>query len=69
MELLAKYWAMIELIDDNIGRLIKTLDENGQRENTLVIFTSDHGNMVGHYGLWAKGCRFYEGLVRVPLIL
>jgi arylsulfatase A-like enzyme len=48
MELLAKYWAMIELIDDNIGRLIKTLDENGQRENTLVIFTSYRGNMVGH---------------------
>jgi len=66
--LLAKYWAMIELIDDNVGRLIKTLQETGQRENTLVIFTSDHGNMVGHHGLLAKGCRFYEGLVRVPLI-
>ncbi len=66
--LLAKYWAMIELIDDNIGRLIKTLEETGQRQNTLVIFTSDHGNMVGHHGLLAKGCRFYEGLVRVPLI-
>jgi arylsulfatase A-like enzyme len=66
--LLAKYWAMIELIDDNIGRLIETLEETGQRENTLIILTSDHGNMVGHHGLTAKGCRFYEGLVRVPLI-
>ncbi len=66
--LLAKYWAMIELIDDNIGRLIETLEQTGQRENTLIILTSDHGNMVGHHGLFAKGCRFYEGLVRVPLI-
>jgi arylsulfatase A-like enzyme len=66
--LLAKYWAMIELIDENVGRLIETLERTGQRQNTLVILTSDHGNMVGHHGLTAKGCRFYEGLVRVPLI-
>jgi len=66
---LAKYWAMIELIDDNVGRMLEALDESGQRENTLVIFTSDHGNMVGHHGLMAKGCAFYEGLVRVPLIV
>lgn len=66
---LAKYWAMIELIDDNVGRLLDTLDKTGQRDNTLVIFTSDHGNMVGHHGLMAKGCRFYEGLMRVPLIM
>jgi len=66
---LAKYWAMIELIDDNLGRLLKVLDETSQRNNTLIIFTSDHGNMVGHHGLMNKGCRFYEGLVRVPLII
>lgn len=66
--LLAKYWAMIELIDENVGRLLETLEQTGQRENTLIILTSDHGNMVGHHGLTAKGCRFYEGLVRVPLI-
>ncbi len=66
--LLAKYWAMIELIDENVGRLIEALEQTGQRENTLIILTSDHGNMVGHHGLTAKGCRFYEGLVRVPLI-
>ena len=65
---LAKYWAMIELIDDNVGRLIKTLEESGQRANTVVIFTSDHGHMIGDHGLRNKGCRFYEGLVRVPLI-
>ncbi len=65
---LAKYWAMIELIDHNVGRLLKALEESGQRENTLVIYTSDHGHMIWDHGLTAKGCRFYEGLVRVPLI-
>jgi arylsulfatase A-like enzyme len=64
---LAKYWAQIELIDENIGRILDALKKSGQRENTVVIFTSDHGEMAGDHGL-KKGCRFYEGLVRVPLI-
>jgi len=65
---LAKYWAQIELIDENVGRMLEVLEETGQRENTVVIFTSDHGEMAGDHGLNKKGCRFYEGLVRVPLI-
>ena len=65
---LAKYWAMIELIDQNVGRMIEALEGTGQRGNTVVIFTSDHGHMIGDHGLYNKGCRFYEGLVRVPLI-
>ena len=65
----AAYYAMIELIDDNLGRLLAALDESGQRENTIVIFTSDHGEMLGDHGLLLKGCRFFEGLVRVPLIV
>jgi len=65
----AQYWAQIELIDQNVGRLLAALDETGQRENTIVILTSDHGTALGDHGLVAKGCRFYEGLVRVPLIL
>ncbi|MFT5465417.1 MAG: arylsulfatase [Verrucomicrobiales bacterium] len=64
----ARYYAMIELIDDQFARLLKGLDEAGQRENTLIIFTSDHGETLGDHGLMYKGCRFYEGLVRVPLI-
>jgi len=65
---LAKYWAQIDLIDENIGRLLATLEETGQLDNTLIIFTSDHGDMTGDHGLINKGCRFYESLVRVPLI-
>lgn len=64
----AAYYAMIKLIDDNVARMLAALEESGQRENTVVIFTSDHGETLGDHGLIAKGCRFYEGLVRVPLI-
>ncbi len=68
-ELRAAYYAMIALIDDQVGRMLRVLEETGQREHTLVIYMSDHGEMLGDHGLWRKGCRFYEGLVRVPLIL
>ena len=64
----AAYYAMIKLIDDQLGRIIEVLEETGQRQHTVVIFTSDHGEMLGDHGLIQKGCRFYEGLVRVPLI-
>ena len=64
----AAYYAMIKLVDDQLGRILAALEESGQRDNTVVIFTSDHGEMLGDHGLIQKGCRFYEGLVRVPLI-
>ena len=66
--LIAAYYAMIKLIDDQLGRILSVFDETGQRDNTVIIFTSDHGEMLGDHGLIQKGCRFYEGLVRVPLI-
>lgn len=65
----ALYYAMIAQIDDQFARLLDVLDETGQRDNTVVIFTSDHGEALGDHGLVQKGCRFYEGLVRVPLII
>lgn len=64
----AKYYAMIAQIDDQFGRLLDHLDKTGQRDNTVIIFTSDHGETLGDHGLMFKGCRFYEGLIRVPLI-
>ena len=64
----AQYYAMIALIDDQLARLLAHLDATGQRENTVIIFTSDHGETLGDHGLVQKGCRFYEGLVRVPLL-
>lgn len=67
--LIAAYHAMIAQIDEQVGRILAALEESDQQEDTLVIFTSDHGEMLGDHGLIQKGCRFYEGLVRVPLIL
>jgi arylsulfatase len=65
----AAYYAMIELIDHNVGRMLDALEASGQRENTVIIFMSDHGETLGDHGLLLKGNRFYEGLVRVPLII
>lgn len=64
----AFYYAMIAQIDDQFARILQALEESGQRDNTVIIFTSDHGEALGDHGLMFKGCRFYEGLVRVPLI-
>jgi arylsulfatase A-like enzyme len=64
----ASYYAMIKLIDDQLGRILDALAASGQLRRTLVIFTSDHGEMLGDHGLLLKGARFYEGLVRVPLV-
>jgi arylsulfatase A-like enzyme len=65
----ACYHAMIAQIDDMVGSLLGILTQTGQREDTLVLFMSDHGEMLGDHGLLYKGCRFYEGLVHVPLIV
>ncbi len=64
----AAYYAMIELIDDNVGRMLAALERTGQLGHTVIVFMSDHGEALGDHGLLFKGCRFYEGLVRVPLI-
>ncbi len=65
----ACYYAMIEHIDWYVGRVVEALERTGQRENTLIVFMSDHGEMMGDHCLRLKGCRFFEGAVRVPLIL
>ncbi len=65
----ASYYATIEQIDHEFGRLLDHLEASGERENTLVIFTSDHGEALGDHGMVLKGCRFFEGMVRVPLMI
>lgn len=64
----ANYYAMIQHIDAQVGRILAALDASGQRENTIVLFHSDHGELLGDHGLVLKGCRFFDGLVRVPMI-
>lgn len=62
------YFGEITQLDAAFGRLLRGLDELGLRENTLVVFTSDHGEMAGAHGLFGKGL-MYEEALRVPLII
>lgn len=62
------YYGSISYLDDLIGQLLKTLQEAGFDDNTAIVFTSDHGDMLGERGLWYKKC-FFEDACRVPLIL
>lgn len=65
---LAVYYAVISHMDAQIGRILQALDESGQRENTIVIFSSDHGLAVGSHGLRGKQ-NMYEHTVNVPLMI
>ncbi len=67
-EELAAYYAAITAIDDQLGRLLATLRETGQDENTLILFTSDHGDMLGSHGLRRKR-KPHEESAGVPGIL
>ena len=66
---IANYYGMISLIDHNVGRILTALDELGLSDNTLVVFTSDHGEWLGDHGLLLKGPMLYEGLLRVGCIV
>ncbi|AXY24185.1 Choline-sulfatase (plasmid) [Komagataeibacter saccharivorans] len=61
------YFGAISYIDHQVGRLRAVLRETGLDRNTVIVFTSDHGEMLGEHGLWYK-MSFYEGASRVPLI-
>src|SRR5208283_1047305 len=54
-QLTREYYASVHSVDRNLGRLLAMLDELGLRENTIIVFTSDHGYMIGHHGLHHKG--------------
>ncbi|MCZ7645515.1 MAG: sulfatase-like hydrolase/transferase [Planctomycetota bacterium] len=63
----AHYYGMISHIDLCIGRVLKKLDQYGLRENTVIAFTSDHGDMLGDHHMYFKG-NFFEGASRVPYV-
>ena len=64
----AVYWGSVSLLDAQVGRIIRCLEEEGELENTLIIFTSDHGELMGQHGLWQK-FQAYEEALRVPLVM
>ena len=66
---MAIYYGMTSFMDEQIGRILDGLDERGLSENTLVVFTTDHGHFLGQHGLWHKGAFHYEDLIKVPFIV
>ena len=74
IEQLAQYLAAVNLIDDQVGRLLDALQGRDLLDETLVVYTSDHGLLVGQYGLYGKTNatntpNFYEETIRIPLIV
>ena len=66
--IIALTYGMITMIDDAIGRVLNRLDELGLADDTVVIFTSDHGDYMGDHGLMLKLLLHYQGIIRVPFI-
>lgn len=65
----AIYYGMTSMMDKYIGEILNRLDELDLADNTVVIFTSDHGHFLGHHGLIAKGPFHYEDMIKVPFIV
>jgi arylsulfatase A-like enzyme len=65
---IAIYWGMCALVDTHVGRILAALHELGLDDNTLVFYTTDHGEMLGAHGMWGKGV-MYEPSVRVPMMM
>jgi arylsulfatase A-like enzyme len=65
---MAMYFGLITLIDHNIGRILSELDAQGLTENTLIIFTADHGDFSGEHGFFHKNLGMYEAIVHIPYI-
>ena len=68
-EIIAAYYAMVTLIDDEVQRILERLEALALADDTMVIFTSDHGEMLGDHQLLLKGPMLYDPAVRVPLIM
>ena len=64
----AYYYTMVKLLDQQLGRILDCLDGRGLAKNTIVVFTTDHGELLGDHGLWLKGPFHYEELVRIPMV-
>ncbi len=63
------YIGMVNMLDDYIGRIINQLEKIGEFENTVIIFTTDHGDFLGNHGWWEKGLPSYDDNQRIPAII
>ena len=68
-EAIAATYGMVEMIDDGVGRVLSCLERLGVEKNTIVVFTSDHGDMMGEHGLFLKGFMHYRGTLQVPMVV
>lgn len=66
---IATYMGQCRYVDDQVGRITEYLEEIGQLENTIILFFSDHGELLGDFGVFHKLPLFYESLTRIPLII
>jgi uncharacterized sulfatase len=66
---IAIYYGMVSCMDKYIGQIVDKLDALGLKENTLIVFTSDHGHLFGQHGLIRKGAFHYEDMLKVPMIV
>lgn len=66
---LAHYYGVVSMIDDALGRMLESLERRGLIDDTLVLFTSDHGEHMGAHGLVGKNCNLLDELVRIPLVI
>lgn len=66
---IATYMGQVRYVDDSVGQLIQCLEREGLAENTLVLFFSDHGELLGDHGMTHKNPTFYDSLCRIPVIM
>jgi choline-sulfatase len=63
---LQNYYGLCSFLDDNVARMLNALEKSGQADNTQIIYTSDHGDLIGNHGIWGKSF-MYEDSVGIPL--
>lgn len=66
---IAIYYGMLTLLDEQVGRILGRLDALGVTDDTLVVFTTDHGHFLGQHGLTTKGPFHYEDMLRLPMLV
>jgi arylsulfatase A-like enzyme len=66
---IAYYYAMTTLVDNNVGRILAALEETGQLDNTIVVYISDHGDLLGDHWVDGKGPWHYDGCTRIPFLV
>ena len=68
-ECAAHYYGLIEMVDQQVGRILDAVRRNNLEADTVIVFTADHGEALGDHGMWGKGPYHFDGVVRVPLVV